>query len=608
MKKGYYFSNQQVSQILSSVAAAYEVKKDDRFKIIAYERAADSVEHASNDIKDLWDEGKLDQLAGIGPSIASHLDELFKTGKVRHFNQVLSGLPPAMFELMKISGVGAKTAYKLCQKLKIENPITAVRDLAKAAEQGKIRKIEGFGEESERKILEAIQDVRQKTERILLPQASALAEEILNWLRKSKVIVRADPLGSLRRRVSTVGDIDVAVATNEPKAAVKHFVSYPKRKRVLEAGETTASILLKGGEQVDLMVQSTSSYGALLQHLTGSKHHNIALRELALKKGLSLSEYGIATAKTQKGAKGAKKIKKFKTEEDFYHTLDLDFIPPEIREDTGEIEAALCSAQGKPGGLPKLVELKEIKGDFHLHSNFPIEESHDPGTNSPEEMIKKAEELKYEYIGFSEHNPSLSNHSEKQIINLLKAKKIKIEQLNYSRTNKLLKKIYNGLEVDVRPDGKLALPEKALELLDYVIASIHSSFRMNSEEMTKRVLEGLAPKKVKILGHPTGRLLNKREGYELNWDKIFDFCLKNDKWLEINAWPARLDLPDSLVREAVKNGVKIIINTDAHSTEEMDLMSFGVSVARRGWAEKGDIVNALNCDKINQEIFRKEVK
>lgn len=602
MKKGYYFSNLQVSQILSSVAAAYEVKKDDRFKIIAYERAADSVEHASNDIKDLWDEGKLDQLAGIGPSIASHLNELFKTGKVRHFNHVLSGLPPAMFELMKISGVGAKTAYKLCQKLKIENPITAVRDLVKAAEQGKIRKIEGFGEESERKIVEAIQEVRRKTQRILLPQASALAEEILNWLRKSKLIVRADPLGSLRRQVSTVGDIDIAVATNSPKDTIKYFISYPKKKKVLEAGKTTASILLKGGEQVDLMVQPTSSYGALLQHLTGSKHHNIALRELALKKGLSLSEYGIATAKTRKGAEGAKKIRKFATEEEFYQALGLDFIPPEMREDTGEIEAA------QNHQLPKLIEENEIKGDLHLHSNFPIEESHDPGTDSLEEMIKKAEALNYEYIGFSEHNPSMSNHSEKQIIELLKAKKEKIEQLNYSRTNKLLKRIYNGLEVDVRPDGKLALPGKALELLDYVIASIHSSFRMNSEEMTKRVFEGLSPKKVKILGHPTGRLLNKREGYELNWDKIFDFCLKNDKWLEINAWPARLDLPDSLVREAVKKGVKMIINTDAHSTEEMDLMPFGVSVARRGWAEKGDIVNALNCDKINQEIFRKEVK
>lgn len=598
MKKGYYFTNQQVSQILSSVAAAYEVKKDDRFKIIAYERAADSVEHASNDIKDLWDEGKLDQLAGIGPSIASHLNELFKTGKVRHFNQVLSGLPPAMFELMKISGVGAKTAYKLCQKLKIENPITAVRDLVKAAEQGKIRKIEGFGEESERKIVEAIQEVRRKTQRILLPQASALAEEILNWLRKSKLIVRADPLGSLRRQVSTVGDIDIAVATNSPKDTIKYFISYPKKKKVLEAGKTTASILLKGGEQVDLMVQPTSSYGALLQHLTGSKHHNIALRELALKKGLSLSEYGIK----RKMENGKWRMEKYDTEEKFYQALSLDFIPPEMREDTGEIEAA------QNHQLPKLIEENEIKGDLHLHSNFPIEESHDPGTDSPEEMIKKAEALNYEYIGFSEHNPSMSNHSEKQIINLLKAKKEKIEQLNYSRTNKLPKRIYNGLEVDVRPDGKLALPEKALELLDYVIASIHSSFRMNSEEMTKRVLEGLSPKKVKILGHPTGRLLNKREGYELNWDKIFDFCLKNDKWLEINAWPARLDLPDSLVREAVKKGVKIIINTDAHSTEEMDLMPFGVSVARRGWAEKGDIVNALNCDKINQEIFRKEVK
>jgi DNA polymerase (family 10) len=301
-------------------------------------------------------------------------------------------------------------------------------------------------------------------------------------------------------------------------------------------------------------------------------------------------------------ANGKWQMAKFTNEEEFYRALGLDYIPPEMREDTGEIEAA------QNHQLPKLIEENEIKGDLHLHSNFPIEESHDPGIDSLEEMIKKAEGLNYEYLGFSEHNPSLSNHSEKQIIELLKAKKDKIEQLNYSRANKLLKRIYNGLEIDIRPDGKLALPEKAYDLLDYAIASIHSSFRMKSEEMTKRVLEGLSPKKVKILGHPTGRLLNKREGFELNWDKIFDFCLKNEKWLEINAWPARLDLPDFLVREAVKNGVKMMINTDAHSIGEMDLMPFGVAVARRGWAEQGDIVNALNCDKINQEIFRKEVK
>ncbi len=386
------------------MAAAYEIRGEDRFRIIAYERAADSVEHATSEVKDLWDDKKLSELAGIGPAIASHLDELFRTGKVKHFNQIFKGLPLAMFELLALPGIGAKTAYKLCQELKIKNPKKAFSDLTKAAKKGKISQIEGFGKDSEEAILKAIKEVKKRSQRLLLPTASLLAAGILAWLKKSKAVVRIDPLGSLRRQVATVGDVDIAVASNKPKEVIRDFISFPKKKRVIESGEAKASILLKGGQQIDLMVQSVEAYGALLQHFTGSKHHNIALRELALKKKMSLSEHGIK--------KGQKSIK-FKNEEDFYRILGLDYIPPELRENTGEIEAAQAHK------LPKLIELKEIKGDLHLHSNFPIEESHDPGTDSIEEMIKKAESLDYEYIGLTEHNPSLSKHSDKQIIKLI---------------------------------------------------------------------------------------------------------------------------------------------------------------------------------------------
>jgi len=599
VKKIHYFSNREISKLLRSVAAAYEIKGEDRFRITAYERAADSVEHATSEVKDLWDDKKLSELAGIGAAIASHLDELFRTGKVKHFDQVFKGLPLAMFELLDLSGIGAKTAYKLAKELKIKSPKKAFSALSKAAKAGKIRQIEGFGEGFEEAILKAIKESKRRLQRILLPNASLMAEEILAWLEKSKAVIRADPLGSLRRQVATVGDIDIAVASNQPKEVIKHFIAYPKKKRVLESGEAKASILLKGGQQVDLMIESKGAYGALLQHFTGSKHHNIALRELALKKKLSLSEHGIKKQMTN----GKWQMVNFKTEEEFYQALDLDYIPPELRENTGEIEAALRSAQGKPNGLPKLVELKDIKGDLHLHSNFPIEESHDPGMDSIEEMINRAEELGYEYLGFSEHNPSLSRHSEKKIMKLLKAKKDKIEQINYSRTNKLLKQVYNGLEVDIRPNGKLAIPKEALSLLDYVIVAVHSSFQMNREEMTKRVLEGLSAEKVKILAHPTGRLLGKREGYELDWEKVFDICLKKKIWLEINSHPTRLDLPDSLVREAIKNGVKIIINTDLHAKEQVNLMFFGVSVARRGWAEKKDIVNCLGYNRFAKALL-----
>lgn len=587
-------TNQQISKLLQSVAAAYQVKGEDQFRIIAYQRAADSVEHAASELKDLWDDGKLGEVAGIGPGISSHLDELFRTGKVKHFQQVMKGLPEAMFELLEIPGIGAKTAYKLSRELGLKGAKTAVQDLEKTALAGKVRVIEGFGEESEKDILRGIQEFRGRTGRLLLPYAAQIAEEIINWLQKSKAVIRADPLGSLRRQVSTVGDIDIAVATNQPEVVIKHFISYPRKSRILEAGRATASILTSSGHQVDLMVQPSSSYGALLQHFTGSKHHNIALREMALKKGFSLSEYGI---------KKGKKLTKYVTEEDFYRALGMEWIPPELREDTGEIEVA------QTGQLPHLVELSDIKGDLHVHSDFPIETSHDEGQNSPEEILQQAAKLGYEYVGFTEHNPSASKHNSYQIIEILKHKKDKFDKLIYSyeksenkRRQKVFVKALNGLEVDIKPDGELAISEEALDLVDFAIASVHSSFRMSREEMTKRVLSSLEHPKIKILGHPTGRKLNEREGFELNWEKIFDFCLKNEKWLEINAWPERLDLPDTLVREAVRKGVKMVINTDAHAVEHLKLMRYGVSVARRGWAEKKDIVNALGYNEFLETL------
>lgn len=599
------FTNAEIGAILRSVAAAYQIKKDDQFRVMAYERAADSVEHASSELKDLWDEGKLDEVPGVGKAIASHLDELFRTGRVKHFEAVKKDLPEAMFALLSVPGIGAKTAYKLSRELKLKDSQTAMADLEKAALDERIREIEGFGEESEKDILRGIQEFRARTTRLLLPMAAQVAQDILEWLAKSQAVIRADPLGSLRRQVSTVGDVDIAVASNQPEEAIKHFTDYPKKARVLESGTATASILLKSGQQIDLMVQPQASYGALLQHFTGSKQHNIALREYALKKDLSLSEYGIK----KQMVNGKWQMAKYANEEEFYGALDMDWIPPELREDTGEIEASLRSAQGKPNGLPKLAELEDIKGDLHIHSDFPIETSHDEGIGSIEEILEEASELGYEYIGFTEHNPSVSQHKPQQILEILRRKKEQIEKINYShennkkeRVNKLFVHAFNGLEIDIKPNGELAIPEKGLDLLDFAIASVHSSFRMTKEEMTKRVLTALEYPKVKILGHPTGRKLNAREGFELDWEKIFAFCLEKNIWLEINAWPDRLDLPDTLVREAVKRGVKMVINTDSHALGQLDLMCYGAAVARRGWAEKSDIVNTLGYNEFIKEL------
>lgn len=589
-----FFSNKEIAKLFREVAAAYQVKGDDYFKIIAYDKAADSVEHATSELKDLWDDGRLDTVPGLGKSIQSHLDELFRTGKVKHFKEVKKGLPPGMFELLDVPGMGPKNAYKLAKALKI----ASVKDLEVAAHAGKIRQLPGFGEKSEQDILASIFEYQGRTKRHILPLAFATAQRVLDHLRLAKACIRAEPLGSLRRMVATVGDIDIAVASDEPGEIINHFKTFREVARVLEAGSRTSSAVLKSGIQIDLMVQPPDAFGALLQHFTGSKNHNIHLRELALKKGFSLSEYGIKV-------KG--KLKKFRKEEEFYRFLGIDFIEPELREDTGEIEAALRSAQGKPGGLPKLVNLEDIKGDIHLHSNYPIEPSHDLGENSFDEIIARAKSLRYEYIGLSDHSPGHSTHNKKQMTDLIKARTQKIDQLKSSilRSKTSLRNfgILNLLEIDILVSGELSVPEEGLKLLDGSIAGIHSSHRQDKKTMTKRMLVACQSPFVQVISHPTGRLLQNRESYEVDWPKIFDACVKTKTMLEINSWPNRLDLPDVLVREAIKFGVKLVVNSDSHQIDQMDNMMFGVAVARRGWATAENIANTLPWVEF-QKLFR----
>ena len=322
----------------------------------------------------------------------------------------------------------------------------------------------------------------------------------------------------------------------------------------------------------------------MLQYFTGSKYHNIKLREFALKKGLSLSEYGIKNLKTSK-------VAEFNNEPDFYKYLGLDYIPPELREDCGEIEMALKHK------LPKLIALQDVKGDLQMHSSFGVNTSHDSGVSSMEELREKAKSLGYEYIGVSDHNPSTKNHTKDQIVEELKNRQTKIKKLNQSNNNV---RVINLLEIDIQPNGNLPIPDEAMGYLDAFLVSIHSEFRMSREEMTNRVLKGFSHPKAKIFAHPTGRILGSREGYELDWDKIFSFCLQNDKALEINAYPDRLDLPDTLVREAVKRGVKLSLGTDSHIASDLDMMKYGVDVARRGWCKESDIVNCLNYHELIQ--------
>ena len=599
MKEEYSFNNREIAAILRNVSAAYEIRGENRFKIVAYDRTATAVEHSTTDVKDLWGDNLLSTIPGVGPSIASHLDELFRTGRVKHFDRLLKGLPPAMFEFLSVPGIGSKIAFKLCKKLKITKKEGALEKLRQAAQAGRIQNIEGFGKLSEAKILESLAQFGRRERRLLLPIAYEYASQIVEHLKKCPQVLRSDPLGSLRRKNATVGDIDIAVVSNQPKKVIEFFTSFPRARQIIEAGENKARILIANDIQVDLMVEPPKSYGSLLQHFTGSKQHNIALREYALKKGMSLSEHGIKKTQNSK-----QKTFIYSTEKKFYEAFGMVWIPPELREDKGEIELALENK------LPKLVEPKDIKGDLHIHSDFDIETSHDEGRSNLEEIHEKAVSLGYEYIALAEHNPSASKHSDVEIIDLIKRKKKIVDQFNYSReklktdsSKKVF--IFNSLEVDIQPDGKRAVPDKALEYLDFAVVSVHSSFRMSKDKMTKRILTALDHPKVKILGHPTGRKLLEREGYEIDWDKLFAFCVKNKKFLEINCWPDRLDLPDSLIREAIGAGTKLVINTDSHEVGDMDLMQYGVWTARRGWAKNNDIINCLSYNKINSKLMAK---
>ncbi|HKC14865.1 MAG TPA: PHP domain-containing protein [Patescibacteria group bacterium] len=577
-------SNQEIAGLLKNIAAAYSIKDDKkfRFQIIAYQKAADTIAHLNTEIVEFYKNNTLDTIPGVGASIKSHLEELMKTGRVKRFEWVLKDIPEAVFPLLDIPSFGPKKAYALVKHFNLKDKATVIDDLEKLAKEGKIASLAGFGQKSQADILRAIQEFREgkgKTTRMVLPYAQEVADRLVEYLKKSEYVERVEPLGSLRRKVATVGDIDLAVASNNPKAVLDYFVSYPYLERVIEKGDVSGSILVAGGRQVDLLIQPPEAFGSLLQHFTGSKNHNVHLRELALKKGLSLSEYGIKFLKEKK-----QPVKKYKTEEEFYKTIGLDYIEPEMREDTGEIELAAAHK------LPTLVQLKDLKGDLHIHSDYPIEPSHDLGLSPMQEMLDKAKDLGYEYLGFSEHNPSISKHTSKQIYEILKKRDVKIEQLKSSNKSVRIIKL---LEVDILPSGELAIDDKSLNLLDGAIVSIHSVFSMDIEKMTQRVLKGLSHPKAKILAHPTGRLLNTRPGYELDWKKIFEFAKKHNKALEINSWPTRLDLPDSIIRNAVEAGVKMVIDTDSHRVNQMEMARYGVAIAKRGWAKKSDILNTL---------------
>lgn len=588
-------TNLEFAELLRKVAAAYQILGENRFKIIAYERAADSIEHLTSELKDYWDEKKLGDIPGLGSSIQSHLDEYFRTGKSKHFDEIMGKLPKPIFPLLLVPGIGPKKAFKLVKELKLSNEKTVIEDLEIAAAAGKIASMEGFGEKSQAEIIQNIAIFKKgqiKENRMALPIADGIAQSIIKHLEKLKSAEKINVLGSLRRKVSTIGDIDIAVATNEPEEIINHFLLYP-HDELIEKGPTGTSVRLHNGRQVDLRVQKPELFGAMLQYFTGSKNHNISLRSYGLSKGLSLNEYGIKH--TRNG-----KVESYTNEHDFYHALGLEYIEPELREDKGEIPAAFNKS------LPKLVDTKNILGDLHIHTSYDLKPSHDLGANAFADYLTKAEKLGYEYIGISDHNPSTGNHTKEEIVSIMKRRKQYYEQ-QYSSKNYRVH-YFLMCEVDIQPDGTLALPDKAFEYVDAVLVSLHSAFTQTREKVTERVIKALTHHpKVRIMAHPTGRLLGRREEVDANWKEIMAICKERDIALEINAYPDRLDLPDMLVYDAIKHGGKLCIDTDAHSVDHMDLMQYGVSVARRGWAQKDDIINTLSYNKFKRWLLKEDL-
>ena len=587
--------NRDIVQLLRSIAAAYILTNVNRFRIVAYEKAADTVEHLDQELYDLWENKGLEGIStvnGIGPTISQHLDEYFRNPHNSYLQQAFALVPSTVYQLMKAPGIGPKKAFRIVKEFNLINNEKIFDDVLALAKKHKIAVLEGFGEKSEQDIVDAIGvylSRAQHEERMALPKAFGIAMHIIDYMKQCAAVDHIETLGSLRRTVATIGDIDLAVIAKyeSNKKILDHFVEYPRKNTIEGKGVNKAALITKAGKRIDLRIIDKARYGSMLQYFTGSKAHNIKLREYALKKGYSLNEFGIKNVDSGK-------IKEFSQEKDFYSFLGLDYIPPELREGSDEIKKAALHK------LPSLVTGQNIKGDLHMHSDFPIEPSHDLGADSMKKIIMHALQMGYAYIAFSEHNPSAGNHSPKQITALIKKKKEVLLKMQKKNSNI---KIFNALEVDILPNGDLPLSHEALMLLDFAIISIHSSFTQSRHQMTQRILKAMQFSQVKIIGHPTARLINKREEIDADWDAIFKEAVKKNIALEINSHPDRLDLPDTMVRSAILHGCKMVIDTDAHAADQMDNMRYGVSVARRGWATKNDIINTQSVTEFEKWIF-----
>lgn len=568
-------TNQELAQIFSHIAEILDIQGENPFKVRAYKKAVQTLENLTTQISTVKNLEKLGKLPGIGEAITKKIKELLETGKLKYYEELKKSEYAPLTEFLKIPGVGPKHAKLIYDKLKINNVI----DLEKKAKQGKLRGLFGLGEKTEENILKGVTQVRKYKERFPLAFIHPKAQALVNELKKNKDVEKITLAGSLRRMKETIADVDILVSSKNPKSVSDSFVKLPQVSSVIAKGSTKTSIVTKDGFQSDLRIVKPEEFGAAQHYFTGSKAHNIRIRSLGVQKGLKINEYGVF--------KGKKRIAG-KTETEVFKSVALPYISPELREDWGEVEMAL---QKK---LPHLVELKDIKGDLHVHTDWS------DGQNSIEKMAEEAKKRGYQYIAICDHSTAVG------ITKGLDPKRVEKQIEVIKKLNKKLVnfKILKGIEVDIRADGKLDLPDGVLKKLDLVVAAVHTKFSQKEADMTKRIIKAIESPLVDILAHPTGRLIGKREPYKVNIDKIIDCCKANHKILELNAYPERLDLNDINCRKAKEKRVKITISTDAHNINHYFWMNFGIATAKRGWLEPNDVINTLPLNKLKKFFKR----
>ena len=576
--------NSRLGEIFYQIAELLDVLGENKFKIRAYYKGAEVISSYPYESREIYEKNGtagLEEITGIGKGLAEKIEEYIKTGNILYVSELKKKLPPGILELLRVQSVGPKKAKLFYEKLGIKN----IEELRVAANQKKLRELPGMGEKSEKTIIRSIVFLNKDKGRIPLGAALPLAESIVKALSTSKAVLKVEYAGSLRRGKETIGDIDILAASKKPEEVIKHFCGLPEFTRILSKGATKAAAVTGEEVQVDLRVVELEVFGSALNYFTGSKAHNIKLREIAIDKKMKLSEYGLISNKDNKTIASA-------GEEEIYKALGLSYIPPELREDRGEIE--LASKQK----MPELVNLSDIKGDLHMHTDAS------DGVETLEAMIKETRSKGYEYIAITDHSESL------KVANGVIKKTLLARIKEIAKINSKLKgfRVFTGSEVDIKSDGSLDYDEELLSSLDYVIGSVHTNFTMSKEEMTKRVVKAIKSGKINTLGHPTGRIIGQREGYGIDLIEVIKAAKDYNVAIELSAHPLRLDLTDIYCKVAKENGVKIAISTDAHTFGELETMRFGVITARRGWLTKENVLNCLDVKDLVEFLKNRKTK